>query len=152
MPTKPSSKAKGVDRSGEWGGHFLLLNRLMGLGEHHEVPQRSLRWNPGWKWISVLSKCHRMPLVEMFVVKWRPVSREKRMTSKNNAANNAITACIGEWLPTSLDLPDFSLCQNGISAWLTTCHQYSRSYENAKHIKEWLPRLIIRWAAFQMLS
>ena len=62
MGTLEAETPKASREYGEWGGGFPLPNRLGGLGS----VVSSLR--PGRKRISVLSKRHRMPLVEMFVV------------------------------------------------------------------------------------
>ena len=50
------------------GRGFPLPSRLGGLGERRELPQRGPELRPGQKRISVLSKRHRMPVVETFVV------------------------------------------------------------------------------------
>ena len=53
------------------GRGFPLPSRLGGLGECREFPQRGPGQSPGQKRISVLSKRHRMPVVETFVVNVR---------------------------------------------------------------------------------
>ena len=66
-PKAPSRDAVGVEGGGEWGGGLPLRNRLGGLGERRELPQRGPGRSPGRKRISVLFKRHRIPLVEIFV-------------------------------------------------------------------------------------
>jgi len=64
----PSRDAKGVEGVGNGEG-VPLPSRLGGLEERHELPQRGPGRSPGQKkWISVLSKRHRMPVVETFTV------------------------------------------------------------------------------------
>jgi len=50
------------------GRGFPPLQPTKGSGECHELPQWGPGQSPGRKRISVLSKCHRMPIVETFVV------------------------------------------------------------------------------------
>ena len=63
----PSRDAEGVEgvRNGEG---VPLPSRLGGLEERRELPQRVRGGAPAEKRISVLSKRHRMPVVETFVV------------------------------------------------------------------------------------
>jgi len=56
---------------GRW---FSPLKPTSRSGERRELPQQNPEQSPGRKRISVLSKRHRMPVVEMFVVNQRPVS------------------------------------------------------------------------------
>ena len=54
---------------GVWNGEAVSPSPTdYGVWERRELPQRGPGQSPGRKRISVLSKRHRMPLVEMFVV------------------------------------------------------------------------------------
>jgi len=66
-PKAPSRDAEGVE-GWRMEREFPLPSRLRGLGERRELPQRGPGRSPGQKRITVLSKRHRMPVVETFVV------------------------------------------------------------------------------------
>ena len=67
-PKAPSRDAEGVEGVGNGEG-VPLPSRLGGLGERRELTPSGVRGGaPAEKWISVLSKHHRMPVVETFVV------------------------------------------------------------------------------------
>ena len=65
-----SSSAEPSRRRWGWimGREFPLSSRLGDLGERREFPQRDPGRSPGQKRISALSRRHRMPVVEIFVI------------------------------------------------------------------------------------
>ena len=69
----PKAPSRDADRRRQGGGNgegVPLPSRLGRLGECRELPQRGPGRIRPEKRISVLSKRHRMPVVEMFVVNW----------------------------------------------------------------------------------